>query len=120
MLSIHVLRPVTRCSLFSCNLQRYFTLGRCEIGKYTFPAQFANTYQTFVTNLKLLRVELRCKLAGKIAPCDRAFAHHVILTHTFELLINYYNAFLIYFEMSISINKWNYKQMISASKHKHT
>ena len=33
--------PVTRCN-FSCNFQRYFTLGRCKIGKYTFPSQFAN------------------------------------------------------------------------------
>ena len=60
--------PVTRCN-FSCNLQRYSTLGRCTIGKYTFPSQFANiflTYQTFVTNLHLLRVELRCKLPGKL------------------------------------------------------
>ena len=60
--------PVTRCN-FSCNLQRYSTLGRCKIGKYTFPSQFANiflTYQTFVTNLHLLRVELRCKLPGKL------------------------------------------------------
>ena len=60
--------PVTRCN-FSCNLQRYSTLGICKIGKYTFPSQFANiflTYQTFVTNLHLLKVELRCKLPGKL------------------------------------------------------
>ena len=34
-----------------------------------FPLQFANiflTYQTFVTNLHLLRVELRCKLQEKL------------------------------------------------------
>ena len=33
--------------------------GRCKIGKYMFPSQFANTfltYQTFVSNLHLLRV----------------------------------------------------------------
>ena len=60
--------PVTRCN-FSCNLQRYSTLGICKIDKYTFPSQFANiflTYQTFVTNLHLLKVELRCKLPGKL------------------------------------------------------
>ena len=37
-----------------------------------FPSQFANiflTYQTFVTNLHFLRVELRCKLQEKL--------HHV-------------------------------------------
>ena len=43
----------------------------CKIGKYTFPSQFANIFltyhdQTFVTNLHLLRVELRCKLPGKL------------------------------------------------------
>ena len=34
-----------------------------------FPSQFANiflTYQTFVTNLHFLRVELRCKLQEKL------------------------------------------------------
>ena len=34
-----------------------------------FPSQFAKvflTYQTFVTNLHLLRVELRCKLQEKL------------------------------------------------------
>ena len=34
-----------------------------------FPSQFANiflTYQTFFTNLHLLRVELRCKLQEKL------------------------------------------------------
>ena len=91
--------PVTRCN-FSCNLQRYFTLGRCKIGKYTFPPQFANillTHQTFVTNLHLLRVELSCKLPGKLHRVTGPLAHRVVLNHTFELLI--------------SINKWNYKQM---------
>ena len=37
--------------------------------KYMFSSQFANiflTYQTFVTNLNLLRVELRCKLQEKL------------------------------------------------------
>ena len=49
----------------SCNLQCNSTLGRCKIGKYKFPSHFANisfTYQTFVTNLHLLRVELHSKL----------------------------------------------------------
>ena len=44
-------------------------LGRYKIGKYMFPSQFVNiflTYQTFVTNLHLLRVELRCKLQEKL------------------------------------------------------
>ena len=84
MLSIHVLRP-------SHNLQRYFTLGRCKNGKYTFPSQFTNiflTYQTFVTNLHLLRVELSCKLPGKLHRVTGPLAHDVVLNHTFELLIN--------------------------------
>ena len=45
------------------------TFGRCKIGKYMFPSQFANiflTYQTFVTNLHLPRVELRFKLQEKL------------------------------------------------------
>ena len=37
-------------------------------------------------------------------------AHDVVLNHTFELLINT-TMFFDIFEMSISINKWNYKQM---------
>ena len=74
-------------------MQRYSTFGKCKIGKYTFPSQFANiflTYQTFVTNLLLLRVELRCKLPGKLHRVTGPLAHHdhVVLNHTFELLIN--------------------------------
>ena len=64
---IYSLRPCHTVQFFF--LQRYSTLGRCKIGKYTFPSQFANiflTYQTFVTNLHFLRVELRCKLPGKL------------------------------------------------------
>ena len=52
-----------------CNLQCNFTFGRCKIGKYMFPSQFANiflTYQAFVTNLHRLKVELRCKLKEKL------------------------------------------------------
>ena len=66
--------PVTRYN-FSCNWQRNSTLGRCKIGRYMFPSQFANiflTYQTIVTNLHLLRVELQLQGARKIAPCNRA------------------------------------------------
>ena len=91
MLSIHVLRPCHTVQFF-LQLQRYSTLGRCKIGKYTFPSQsFANiflTYQTFVTNLHLLRVELRCKLPGKLHRVTGPLAHDVVLNHTFELLRN--------------------------------
>ena len=73
--------------MFKCS-----TLGRCKTGKYTFPSQFANiflTYQTFVTTLlHLLRVELRCKLPGKLHRMTGPLAHDVVLNHIFELLIN--------------------------------
>ena len=36
----------------------------------------------------LLRVELRCKLPGKLHRVAGPLAHHVVLNHTFELLIN--------------------------------
>ena len=60
--------PVTRCN-FSCDLQRNSTFGRCKVGKYMFSSQFAKvflTYQTFVTILHVLRVELCCKLQEKL------------------------------------------------------
>ena len=66
----HVLGPCHTVEFFL----QFSTLGRCKIGKYKFPSQFANiflTYQTFVANLHLLRVELNCKLQE---PCDSAFA----------------------------------------------
>ena len=69
-------------------VQFFLQLGRCKIVKYTFASQFANiflTYQTFVTNLHLLRVELRCKLPGKLHRVTGPLAHHVVLNHTFEL-----------------------------------
>ena len=57
--------PLTHSAIFpaTCNA-KYSTLGRCKIGKLMFQSQFGNmflAYQTFVTNLHLLRVELRCK-----------------------------------------------------------
>ena len=44
-----------------------------------------------------MAVELRCTLPGKSHRVTGPLAHHVVLNHTFELLV--------------SINKWNYKQM---------
>ena len=44
-------------------------LRRCEIGKHMFPSQFGIiffAYQAFVTNLRLLSGELRCKLQEKL------------------------------------------------------
>ena len=35
-----------------------------------------------------LRVELRCKLPGKLHRMTGRLAHDVVLNHTFELLIN--------------------------------
>ena len=77
-ISIHVLRPCHRVQFF-LNLQRYSALVRCKIGKCTFPSQFANiflTYQTFVTNLHLLksRIAHALQVAREIAPCDRVFS----------------------------------------------
>ena len=60
--------PVTRFN-FSCNLQHNSNLERCKISKSTFASQFGNiclTYQTFVSNLHLLTVELRCKLQEQL------------------------------------------------------
>ena len=52
----------------------------------------ANVYlpilQTFVTNLHLWRVELRCKLPGKLHRVTGPLAHDVVLNHTYGLLIN--------------------------------
>ena len=80
---------VTRCKL-SCNLQCNSTLGRCKIDKYKFPLQFANiflTYQTFVTNLHLSRVELRCKLQEKL--------HRVTGPKAFPFIQQYHNDVLL-------------------------
>ena len=44
-------------------------LSHDAVGKCKFPSKFADIflkYQTFVTNLHLLRVELRCKLQEKL------------------------------------------------------
>ena len=54
---------------FFLQLAMHSTLGRCKIDKHKFPSQLADTfltYQTFATNLHLLRVELRCKLQDKL------------------------------------------------------
>ena len=92
MLHIHVLRFCHTVQFFLPTCNAILLLhGGCKIGKYTFPSQFANiflTYQTFVTNLHLLRVELRCKLPGKLHRVTGPLAHDVVLNHTFELLIN--------------------------------
>ena len=92
------------------NLQRLL-FGRFKIGKYTFPSQFANifvTYQTLVTNLHLLRVELRCKLPGKLHRVTGPLAHHVVLKHIYTFDNKYYNAFFIFLNF---LNKWKYKLM---------
>ena len=70
MLSIHVLGP--------CQTVQFFLQL----------ATLFLTYQTFVTNLHLLRVELRCKMPGKLHRMTGPLAHDVVLNHTFELLIN--------------------------------
>ena len=92
MLSTYVLRPCHTVQFFlQLAINPILFLVDSKIGKYTFPSQFANiflTYQTFVTNLHLLRLELRCKLPGKLHRVTGPLAHDVVLNHTFELLIN--------------------------------
>jgi hypothetical protein len=54
---------------FSCNLYRNSTVKRCEIGKYESPSDFPNeffTNQTVLTNLHVLKVEMRCKFQEKL------------------------------------------------------
>ena len=94
MLSIHVLRP--------CHVHGAIFLATCNAILLLVDVKLANTrfhhrlliiifltYQTFVTNLHLLRVRIALQVARKIAPCDRAFiAQDVVLNHTFELVIN--------------------------------
>ena len=80
---------ITRCR-FPSYLQRNSTLGRCKIGKYMFPSPFANiflTYQIFVTNLHLLRVELRYKLREKLNRATRPlnFTCRIIVKGIFQL-----------------------------------
>ena len=48
-------------------------------------------------------------LPGKLRRVTGSLAHDVVLNHTFELLIN--TSFFDIFETSISIHKWNDKQM---------
>ena len=76
-----VLKVLSHGAIFSCNLQRNSTLGRCKNGKYMLPSQVANiflTFQTFVTNLHLLiKSRIASLVAGKIAPCDRALMGNV-------------------------------------------
>ena len=70
-------------------------------------AQFANVFLHIKHSaLICMAVGLRCTLPGKLHRVTGPLAHHVVLNHTLELLV--------------SINRWNYKQMYSASKHKHT
>ena len=77
----HILVNITilkRLKITRCNFQLNCTLGRCKIGKYIFLSQFANIfliYQTFVTNLHLIALQV----ARKIAPCDRAFSLSCLL-----------------------------------------
>ena len=63
------LRPYQTVQFRSCNLKCNSTLRSCKISNIPAPSQLTNiflTCQTFVTNLHLLRVELRCKLQEKL------------------------------------------------------
>ena len=66
------LQALSQGAIFLVICNAILLLGDVKIGKYIFPSQFSNifsTYQTFFTNLHLLRVELQS--ARKIAQCDR-------------------------------------------------
>ena len=94
MLSIHILRP--------CHAHGAIFLATCNAILLLVDVKLANTrfrhslliiivltYQTFVTNLHLFRVELRSKLPGKLhGRVTGLLAHDAVLNHTFELLIN--------------------------------
>ena len=62
-------KALSYCVTILATCTAILLLGDVLIGKYMFLSQFADaflTYQTFVTNLHLLRVELRCKLQEKL------------------------------------------------------
>ena len=91
------IKPLSHGAIFlaTCNAI-HSTLGRCKIGKYTFPSQFANIF-LFVTNLHLLRVaRIALQVARKIAPCDRAFSASCCFEWYLWTSNKYYNAFMIY------------------------
>ena len=86
------LKALSHGAIFFATCNAILLLLDVKLANTRFHAsQFANiflTYQTFVTNLHLLRVELRCKLPGKLHRVTGPLAHDVVLNHIFELLIN--------------------------------
>ena len=63
----------------------FFTISLVKNTKCYLPKKRAPEWA--VSNC-LLGVELRCKLPGKLHRVTGPLAHHVVLNHTFELLIN--------------------------------
>ena len=93
MLSIHVLiKALSNGAIFLATCNAILLLVDVKLENIcTFPSQFANiflTYQTFVTKLHFVKVELRCNLPGKLHRVTGPLAHDVFLNHTFELQIN--------------------------------
>ena len=89
MLSIHVLiKTLSHGAIFLPTCNTILLLVDVKLANIcTFPSQFANiflTYQNFVTNLHFVRVELRCKLPGKLHRVTGPLAHDVVLNHTFR------------------------------------
>ena len=86
------LKVLSHGAIFLATCNAILLLVDTKLANTRFHHSFANiflTYQTFVTNLHLLRVELRCKLLlGNLHRVTGPLAHHVVLNHTFELLIN--------------------------------
>ena len=86
------LKVLSHGAIFLATCNAILLLVDAKLANTRFHHSFANiflTYQTFVTNLHLLRVELRCKLLlGNLHRVTGPLVHHVVLNHTFELLIN--------------------------------
>ena len=69
LVQLLVRKALSHDAIFHATCNAILLLGDVKVGKYKFPSRFADiflTYQTFVTNLHLLRVELRCKLQEKL------------------------------------------------------
>ena len=51
------------------------TLGRCKIGKYMCPSQFALNVSNICHKFTSLKSRIALQVARKIAPCDRALSN---------------------------------------------
>ena len=81
----YALKVLSHGAIFLATCNAILLLVDAKLANTRFHHSFANiflTYQTFVTNLHLLRVELRCKLLlGNLHRVTGPLAHHVVLNH---------------------------------------